>query len=160
VFLSLLFYIYFPSLSADVFLRVSGNTRILTYPSPSLDSATYAKTKGMISKVQGWKSKGAPINGIGSQTHLSQGQASGVSAALSSLCAVVDECAITELDIAGAPANDYTTVFNACKGVKNCVGITVWGVRDSDSWRSQNSPLLFDGSWNPKQAYTSICNAL
>ncbi len=68
---------------------------------------------------------------------------------------------ITELDVqqGSNQANIYQTVTRACLAVARCTGITVWGVRDTDSWRSDN-PLLFDGSGNKKAAYTSVLNAL
>ncbi|WP_197043740.1 endo-1,4-beta-xylanase, partial [Saccharothrix sp. NRRL B-16314] len=45
---------------------------------------------------------------------------------------------ITELDIEGsgsAQASNYERVVKACLAVARCAGITVWGIRDTDSWR-------------------------
>ena len=70
---------------------------------------------------------------------------------------------ITELDIEGSgssQAENYRRVVQACLNVARCTGITVWGVRDSDSWRSSGTPLLFDGSGNKKAAYTSTLDTL
>lgn len=37
--------------------------------------------------------------------------------------------------------------------------VTLWGLRDSDSWRRQSSPLLFDDHFQPKPAYNAVIAA-
>ncbi|KAL4864743.1 hypothetical protein BDV12DRAFT_205558 [Aspergillus spectabilis] len=111
----------------------------------NLDSASYAKTQAVASYVSQWLAEGVPIDGI----------------ALASLAASgVSEVAITELDIAGAASSDYLNLLNACLDEAKCVGITVWGVSDKDSWRSELTPLLFDSNYQPKDAYNAIIDAL
>jgi endo-1,4-beta-xylanase len=127
----------------------------------NLDDASYAKTTGLAGKVEEWIAAGVPIQGIGSQSHLQQGGAGGCEDALTLLASTgVDEVAMTELDIGGGSADDYTTAVSACLNVEKCVGITVWGVNDSQSWRSGESATLFDSSNQPKEAYTAILSLL
>jgi endo-1,4-beta-xylanase len=123
----------------------------------NLDSEGYGKVNGMVDLVTRMVDAGVPIDGIGTQTHISGGGGSKVAGALNQLAsAPVDEVAITELDIAQSPSADYTAVVQACLDQAKCVGITVWGVSDADSWRQGENPLLFDGSFSPKQAYNDI----
>lgn len=114
----------------------------------------------MIKHVKEWISQGIPIDGIGSQCHISGNQASAALGAMQALCAAAPECGLTEVDIQNASNQNWIDVANACVKVANCVGITVWGVRDPDSWRPSGNPLLFDSSYKPKAAYNAIITAL
>ncbi|KAF4442711.1 glycosyl hydrolase family 10 [Fusarium albosuccineum] len=127
----------------------------------NLDRAGSSKVNLMRYYVDKWISEGVPIDGIGTQAHLTGGQGSAIQGALEQLAtAPVTEIAITELDIAQAPTSDYVSVVQGCLRVSKCCGITVWGISDKDSWRAGTNPLLFDNNYNPKSAYQGIVDLL
>jgi endo-1,4-beta-xylanase len=124
-----------------------------------------AKSTAVYNMVQDFKARGVPIDCVGFQSHINPQSpvTSDYQANLQRFADLGVDVQITELDIEGsgtAQANTYATVVNACLAVARCNGITVWGIRDSDSWRSSGTPLLFDNSGNKKAAYTSTLNAL
>ncbi|KAJ7022349.1 glycoside hydrolase superfamily [Mycena alexandri] len=125
----------------------------------NLDSNN-AKVQGIVKLVKSINANGKLVDGIGTQAHLNAGGASGFQGGLVALASAGVDVAITELDIANAAVNDYDLVVNACLAVPSCVSITVWGVRDPDSWRPTTNCLLFDANWQPKPAYNGIVSVL
>jgi endo-1,4-beta-xylanase len=124
-----------------------------------------AKSNAVFAMVQDFKSRGVPIDCVGFQSHINSASPvpSDYQANLQRFANLGVDVQITELDIEGsgtAQANNFATVTRACLAVSRCTGITVWGIRDSDSWRASGTPLLFDNSGNKKAAYTSTLNAL
>ncbi|MEV0133130.1 endo-1,4-beta-xylanase [Dactylosporangium sp. NPDC050688] len=124
-----------------------------------------AKSNAVYAMVQDFKSRGVPIDCVGFQSHFNSASPvpSDYQANLQRFANLGVDVQITELDIEGsgtAQADNYRRVVQACLAVTRCTGITVWGIRDSDSWRASGTPLLFDGNGNKKAAYTSTLAAL
>jgi endo-1,4-beta-xylanase len=142
--------------------RAADSGAKLCYNDYNIDNWSAAKTQAVANMIRDFKSRGVPIDCVGLQSHFTGGSSypSGYRTTLSNFAALGVDVHITELDITNANATAYGNVVNDCYTVSRCAGITVWGVRDSDSWRSGESPLLFDGGGNKKAAYTSVLNAL
>ncbi|WDZ87829.1 non-reducing end alpha-L-arabinofuranosidase family hydrolase [Micromonospora cathayae] len=137
----------------------------LCYNDYNTDNWTWAKTQAVYRMVQDFKQRGVPIDCVGFQSHFNAGSPynSNYRTTLSSFAALGVDVQITELDIEGSgttQANTYRNVVNDCLAVARCNGVTVWGVRDCDSWRSSGTPLLFECNGNKKAAYDATLAAL
>jgi endo-1,4-beta-xylanase len=55
-----------------------------------------------------------------------------------------------------ALAKRYSEIFEVFLRHKSIARVTFWGLRDADSWRRQNSPLIFDNAYGRKPAYDAI----
>ncbi|GAA3119268.1 endo-1,4-beta-xylanase [Planomonospora alba] len=135
----------------------------LCYNDYNIDNWNWAKTQAVYNMVRDFKQRGVPIDCVGLQSHFNSNSPynSNYRTTIQSFAALGVDVQITELDIQGGSATTYANVVNDCLAVPRCTGITVWGVRDTDSWLGANaSALLFDGNGNKKAAYTSVLNAL
>jgi endo-1,4-beta-xylanase len=133
----------------------------LCYNDYNIEDWNAAKTQGVYAMVRDFKSRGVPIDCVGFQSHFGTGgPPSTFQTTLSNFAALGVDVQLTELDIAQAGTTPYTNTVRACMNVSRCAGITVWGIRDSDSWRSGDNPLLFNASGNKKPAYDAVLTAL
>src|SRR4029079_14949116 len=113
----------------------------LCYNDYNLDNWSDAKTQGVASMVRDFKARGVPIDCVGLQGHFNSASPvpGNYQSTLANFAALGVDVQITELDIEGsgtAQANNYRTVVSACMAVPRCNGITVWEIRDPDSWRA------------------------
>lgn len=145
----------------------------LEYNSVKLDS--------LINYVSELKSKGAQIDGIGTQMHISINTSkSGIDNMFQKLAATGLKIRVSELDVRINPNNTAgfapTSALFASQAdmykyvvqsfLKNVpvpqrFGITVWGVNDGDSWiitsqKQADNPLLFDDNFEKKTAFYSF----
>jgi endo-1,4-beta-xylanase len=109
--------------------------------------------------------KNGTLDGVGMQSHLGTSQPSvdKYETALKKYASIGCEIHVTELDITkdnGASdsqqATSYKNIVNAIKNCDKVTSLTVWGTNDNMSWRRNQQPLLFNGSYQPKEAYNAI----
>jgi len=136
----------------------------LCYNDYNIDGVN-AKSTAVYTMVKDFKARGVPIDCVGLQGHFNSASPvpSDYQANLQRFADLGVDVQITELDVAGsgtAQANSYATVVRSCLAVSRCTGITVWGITDKYSWRSSDTPLLFDSNYAKKPAYDAVLSAL
>ncbi|HEU5110500.1 MAG TPA: endo-1,4-beta-xylanase, partial [Micromonosporaceae bacterium] len=144
--------------------RAADPSAKLCYNDFGIEDIDRPKAMAVHRMIQDFKARGVPIDCVGLESHFSS--ASPVPAnfarTLATFAALGVDVQLTELDVAGsgaAQADSYRRAVTACFVVPRCTGITIWGVRDSDSWRSADTPVLFDAAGNPKPAYYAVLSA-
>ena len=142
--------------------RAADPSTKLCYNDYNIENWSYGKTQGVYNMIRDFKARGVPIDCVGLQTHFTGGSSlpGNFPTTLANFAALGVDVTLTEVDVTNASTSQYAGLTQACLNVPRCIGITVWGVRDSDSWRAGENPLLFDRNGSKKAAYTSVLNAL
>lgn len=154
------------------------------------NSSMASKNRFMRDKVKALKACGAPIDGVGFQSHLvlsdlvspsgeiNQGLIDAVEQSIEDLASADLEVAITELDIRICN-NDRDEAFQEaafrayCEmalSEPNCHEVLIWGLRDEDNWITLTNRPPFDGcqdaaivegdNYTPKPAYNGVAAAI
>ncbi|ARK09840.1 endo-1,4-beta-xylanase [Fibrella sp. ES10-3-2-2] len=148
----------------------------------NLESST-AKLDSLIAYVAEIRSKGAKVDGIGTQMHVSlTTNRDQIDTHFRKLAATGLLVHVSELDL-GVNTNNATTLLftealeNAQADMYNYIvtsymrnvpkaqryGLTIWGVLDNQSWRYRNGadyPLIYNPAGTKKKAYDAVLNAL
>lgn len=116
------------------------------------------------------------VDGMGFQAHLILGQVPGdMEQNLQRFADLGLRVRVTELDVRiempasqaelERQAQDFQRVVEICASVADCSGVTVWGLRDGDSWipdvvEGYGAPLLYSDDYTAKPAYDAVLAAL
>lgn len=129
-----------------------------------------AKTEAFYNLVKRMLDSNIPIHGVGLQCHLNAGKVdyAKLKANIKRYKDLGLVCNITELDLGiddtseaslMQQANDYNAITRIFLGEDNSTTLIIWGLKDTESWRS-SSPLLYNGSLTAKPAYYGVRAAL
>jgi len=169
------------ALKAFQYAKAADGAALLFINEYNLESNN-TKLDSLIAFINELKSKGAQIDGVGTQMHISINTLyTGIDNAFKKLAATGLKVRVSELDVRVNPGNDpnfveTTSILSTQSDMYKYViksylanvpagqqyGITIWGVSDADSWinTSQHQldfPLLFNGvTYSKKSAYTGV----
>ena len=144
---------------------------------------TPAKRKTFLNLCEGLLKSGAPLHGIGTQTHIPADIAPGVlSTAIRDIASLGLKVHVSEIDISTAnnrPGNMAQPRIDQIRALRELAaayhnlpasqryGLTFWGLRDSDSWlnspkegNGRDEPLLFDKLGRAKPVASAFADAL
>ena len=130
-----------------------------------------AKSVAYLNLVKHLKQQNIPLDGVGLQCHFKEGAVDSVKLDQTFRRFAEEglECIITELDIATTTtttagleeqARAFRVVTDVMLNNDNCPTMIVWGIKDNDSWRSAENPLLFTAGMDKKPAYYGVRSAL
>jgi endo-1,4-beta-xylanase len=141
------------------------------------------KRKALLKLVETLLKSGAPVTGIGTQTHISAEIKPGqITEAMRDIASLGLKVHVSEVDIAisdykiGSMAEPRLDQIRALEEIVTAYkdlpagqqyGLTFWGLRDSDSWinapretNGRDEPLLFDKMGRPKPLTAALVKVL
>jgi GH35 family endo-1,4-beta-xylanase len=144
-----------------------------------LENGSLAKLDGLIDYVKYIEEKGAKVDGIGTQLHLSLSSSrENIARMFERLAQTGKLIKVSELDIQVGTASHTAGQYAEQAGLYQYVvemyvkyipenqryGITVWGVTDSADehayWLPNDAPCLWDGEYARKHAYKGFADGL
>ncbi len=133
------------------------------------DYNTYINTHKYVSIMNFINSDGKVCDGFGMQAHLDTGYPTPTAFknTVNTFLATGLEVQITELDVttknSATQGKYYYDLMSYLLEIKknggNITGLTYWGLGDSNSWRGNQTPLLFSAPGKPKDAYYKVIQA-
>jgi endo-1,4-beta-xylanase len=133
------------------------------------------KMRALYDLVASLKRAGAPIDGVGLQSHFVAGAVpKDIQSVMEKFAGLGVDVAVTELDLRirlpaddtalATQAADYASIVRACRATPRCVGVTTWGVTDDRSWipsffSGYGAALPFDEAYRPKRAVAAMTEA-
>jgi len=163
------------AVNAFKYAREAGNAGDILFINDYNLESNFTKLDALIDYVEYIESKGAQIDGIGTQMHVSiSTDTTKFDAMFQKLAASGKKIKISELDVkcnTSSPSAEqlelqakvYRKIVDSF--VKNVpaaqrYGITVWSVTDADSWIKDDAPCLWKGDYSRKISYKGFADGL